>query len=150
MFWLRFWFWCATIIDSIKSCVAATKRCVFNYCITRYSPQSMYYLQNGQWVFKGPHYSPETIKYMYSAKKHMIETPQGRREGRTARWPWLGVVERHRKKEMTDFFSGLRVQVQESPSIPIVLALFSHQKGWMPQGPLDITTRMGDEIVINT
>ena len=80
----------------------------------------------------------------YDSEKHTIFIGT---EEKTARWPWLSVVSEGR--DLSDFFSSLRITKDCSISNEAAMYLFAHQKGWFPDNELEITLRDGSVEKVN-
>lgn len=110
--------------------------------------RDMYLLTNGSWVDVSPHYSTEQITWCYNCELKTLAKPTDTYPHRTRRWDWLSVIA-DSGRDMSDFFSGLRISVGHSIAADKVLALFAYQNGWSPTGRLRILLRTGDEEVVD-
>jgi len=127
------------------------RRRLFYSILRIYDPRPMYLLQNGQWVDIGPGFSNDQIAWIYDAPHHMLYRSGEAVVGRGIRWSWLGAVEAGgEQRDLTDFFTELRISQTPTPSVSAMLGLFAHQKGWMPRGQLQVTRRDGEEMLIES
>jgi len=155
MSWVRF---CITIAawyqrakEAWVSKMRALRSRLFYRILHLYDPRTMFLLQNGQWVDKGAGFRTEQIAWIYDAPYHMLYRSGEAVVGRGIRWSWLGVVEAGgEQRDLTDFFTELRISQAPTPSVSAMLGLFAHQKGWMPRGQLQITRRDGEEMLIES
>lgn len=111
--------------------------------------RDMVYLTNDTWVDVGSGYPAEQFTWRYDAEHHRILRSTERIEERAGRWHWLSVVEESSGRDMSDFFAGLRISSNATISGAQALSLFTHQKGWMPQGTLVVIDRYGAEHRVN-
>lgn len=107
--------------------------------------RDMVYLTNDTWTDIGRGYPTNQIAWRYDAEYHRILRSTERVEERAGRWQWLSVVEETSGRDMSDFFAGLRISSSASITAAQVIALFVHQKGWLPQGTLCVIDRFGNE-----
>lgn len=153
MSWVRFWLtvaaWYQTAAEAWTAKVREWRRRVFYRILHLYDPRSMYMLLNGQWVDVGSGFRTEQIAWVYDAPHHMLYRPTETVAGRGIRWPWLGAAEvGGEERDLSDFFTELRVSSAPSPPVIAVLNLFAHQKGWVPRGQIAVTRRDGEEMLI--
>lgn len=107
--------------------------------------RDMVYLTNDTWTDIGKGYPNYQCLWRYDAEHHRILRPTDSIDERAGRWQWLSVVEESSGRDMSDFFAGLRISSSASISAAQVIALFVHQKGWLPQGTLSVLNRFGNE-----
>lgn len=155
MSWIRFCITIAAWYQRTKEAWVSKMRTLRSYLfysiLHLYNPRTMFFLQNGQWVDKGPGFRTEQIAWIYDAPHHMLYRSGEAVVGRGIRWHWLGAVEAGgEQRDLTDFFTDLRISQAPTPTVSAMLALFAHQKGWMPRGQIQITCRDGEEIMIES
>lgn len=142
--------WYQWVAEQTHTCLQQFRTTLFYKLLHRYEPRSMFLLKNGQWVDVGHGFRIDQVIWMYDAGRHMLHRPLEPVAGRGDRWPWLGVAEHTEGgRDLTDFFTELRIIRVQPPSVATILGLFAHQKGWMPTGHLAITRRDGEEMVID-
>jgi hypothetical protein len=119
--------------------------------IARRAGYDMALLQTGQWI---PLMGPVSIHYtkaVYDAASHTILLPEkpekperqekpGKPE-KAERWRWLSVGD---TEQISDFFSSLRHSSSLSISNQEAMNLFACQKGWLPEGDVEVTLRSGE------
>jgi len=105
--------------------------------------RDMVLLTNGSWIDATARVNPLQVAARYDADKHVVS---GKQETETVRWGWLDAVQGERN--MSDWFSSLRVTRDAGLSNRSALMLYAHQTGWVPsiEEPVLIVTRMGMEI----
>ena len=124
---------------------------LFYNILYMYDPRPMYLLQNGQWVDRGAGFHQDQVAWIYDAPHHMLYRPGEAVVGRGTRWHWLGAVEVDgEQRDLTDFFTELRISQAPAPTVPAILGLFAHQKGWVPRGQIQVTRRDGEEMLIES
>jgi hypothetical protein len=101
-------------------------------------------LINSAWFDASPLYPADLVRATYSAERHEI-TGSGP-ESRLVRFKWLSAISEGR--DLSDFFAPLRLSEGLFISDDALLALYAHQKGYMPVRPLTVVTRDGVESVI--
>lgn len=108
--------------------------------------RDMVLLRNGQWVDVSPEFQPADITWHYDSITHRLTKATA---APVTRWKWLGAVSVARGRDMSDFFSELRISRGEVISDAKVVDLFIHQKGWNPGSQLRVIDRMtaAEEIV---
>lgn len=141
--------WYQQVREAWTAKVREVRTRLFYRILRLYEPRSMYLLQNGQWVDIGPGFRNEQISWVYDAPHHMLYRSGEAVAGRGTRWQWLGAVEAAgEQRDLTDFFTELRISRAPAPPVVTVLGLFAHQKGWMPRGQIQVTRRDGEEMLI--
>jgi len=82
-------------------------------------------------------------KAFYDAERHAIlsgpDTP-------LKRWHWLAVITDRQEADnivLSDFFCDLRVSANLSITDKEAMHLFACQKGWLPEGDMDVVLRNG-------
>lgn len=103
----------------------------------------MHLLRGRQWIDTSVRVPTEEILYTYDAEKHVISSS----EGRSQRWSWLSVVTRD-GVDISEFFSSLRVPVENTLTAANVLMLYAHQKGILYMRDLEVMGRDGSNIVL--
>lgn len=150
--WTRFLltiaYWYDWLAERTHTTIRNLCMILFYRLLHKYPARTMFLLRNGQWVDVGPGFPIEQVVWIYDAKQHLLSRPTETGFGRGERWPWLGAID-SRGRDLSDFFSSLRISRGPTPAAMIVLALFACQKGWMPEGEIGITRRDGEEMVIN-
>lgn len=122
----------------------------FYWLLARLESRSMVQLQSGQWMECRPGFAADQVAWIYDGERHLLYRPGEQVAGRGQRWPWLGAVEdREGGRDLSPFFAELRLSQGPAPPVTTALALFAHQKGWMPRGELAVTLRTGDEMVFD-
>ena len=101
----------------------------------------MVLLKNGQWLPQTSNIPESEITMTYSAAAHAIRIP--RSNAALKRWEWLSVTAEGR--DLSDFFSGLRITTGATLATPQIMMLFAHQKGWFPLNELSVVMRDGTE-----
>jgi hypothetical protein len=99
---------------------------------------SLILLQTGQWLPMGTAVELKYIKAIYDATEHLVHAPGSTKE--PTLWFWKEA--RCGSHNLTAFFSGLRYTGIYLSTLD-VLMLYAHQKGWVPDGPVEITYRNG-------
>ena len=130
-----------TIQDRMYGCIGRCRRRLLP--IAKYDGYDMVLLQSGYWIMTDidtARIPASHIKARYNAETHTIVSDHG---PKMKRWDWLGVVTAD-GKDISDFFCGLRYTIGLSLDQSDVLFLFAHQKGWYPNGAIEITFRSGD------
>lgn len=103
--------------------------------------RDMVLLTNGQWVDASPEFQPADIVWHYDSITHRL-TRARQAAAPVTRWKWLGAASIARGRDMSDFFSELRISRGEMLADAKVIDLFIHQKGWNPGSHLRIIDRM--------
>lgn len=106
--------------------------------------RDMVLLTNRSWIDANDSIPPTCIAIYYNSDTHTVQTAG--RQGRLGRLPWLSVIAHG--KDISEFFSRLRISDQVCLTDEEMLMLFAHQTGWLATGKLDITLRSGDEVKI--
>ncbi len=155
MFWARLCLWIAASVERAqewcKAHVQAYRLSWFYWLLSRLQNRPMVLLQSGQWVEKSSGFDMSQIVWIYDGERHLLHRPGEQVRGRGERWPWLGAIEdMEGGRSLSDFFAELRLSRGPAPPVATALALFAHQKGWMPRGELLVTLRNGDEIVFDS
>jgi hypothetical protein len=104
--------------------------------------RDMVLLMNRSWIDANDSIPPTCIATYYNSDTHTVQTVG--RHGRLGRLPWLSVIAHG--KDISEFFSRLRISDQVCLTDEEVLMLYAHQTGWLPTGELDVTLRSGDEV----
>ena len=105
--------------------------------------RDMVLLTNGQWVDASPEFQAADIAWHYdSITRRLTKTHSA---APVARWKWLSAVSVTRGRDMSDFFSELRISRGELLADAKVVDLFIHQKGWNPGSQLRVIERMTAE-----
>jgi len=127
-------------------CRKAFQRCRRNYVtpLALQGGRDMVLLRSGGWVDALPDIPEEAISCRYLADQQQIVYAGG---SRLVRFPWLAVVDE--THDMTDFFTDLRISVGQDIMNEDVMSLYTHQRQRFPRGPIQITTRDGDEIELD-
>jgi len=154
MSWFRFWMtmaaWYQWAAEAWTARMRRWRAALFYRILYRYEPRTMFLLQSGQWVDAGPRFDMDQIAWVYDAPRHMLYRSRETIVGRGIRWPWLGALEAGgEERDLTDFFTELRVSSAPTPPVAAALGLFAHQKGWLPQGHIVVTRRDGEEMLID-
>jgi len=105
--------------------------------LVQFGGRDMILLTHDHWTDAMP-IPPAHIIAHYDSEKHTIFIGS---DDKTARWPWLSVVSEGR--DLSDFFTSLRITKGCSISTEAVILLYAHQKGWFPANELEITLRDG-------
>lgn len=105
--------------------------------------RDMVLLTNGQWVDVSPEFQTADIAWHYDSITHRLT--KIRSTAPVTRWKWLSAVSVTRERDMSDFFSELRISRGEALADAKVVDLFIHQKGWNPGSHLRIIDRMTAE-----
>jgi len=107
----------------------------------------MVLLRTGGWVDSLADIPEEAISCRYNAEKqHIVFTDSS--NNRLVRFPWLSVVDE--SHDMTEFFTDLRITAEHDLLHEDVMSLYMHQRLRYPAAPIQITTRDGDEIELNS
>ena len=111
----------------------------------------MVLLRSGQWIPLMRPVSDQYAKAVYDATSHTIRSPEKpekpekpenqERQEKPERWRWLTVGT---EQEISDFFSSLRHSSSLSISNQEAMNLFASQKGWLPEGDVEVTLRSGE------
>lgn len=141
-------YWYEMLAKQVSRTIYSLQNLLFYTLLHKYQPRTMILLHNGQWVDVGPGFPNEHVSWIYDAHQHLLSRPNEAIVGRGERWSWLGAID-SRGRDMSDFFSSLRISRGPAPPAQTILALFACQKGWMPEGEIGITRRDGEEIVID-
>jgi hypothetical protein len=154
MSWMRFWMtmaaWYQWASESWTARMRQWRAALFYHLLYKYDPRSMLLLQSGQWVDIGRGFHMTQVAWVYDSAHHMLYRPGENIVGRGIRWPWLGALEAGGdERDLTDFFTELRVSSAPTPAVPAVLGLFAHQKGWLPRGRIVVTRRDGEEMLLD-
>lgn len=107
--------------------------------------RDMVLLTNGQWVDVSPEFQPADIAWHYDSITHRLTRSRLPSTVPVTRWKWLGATSVARSRDMSDFFSELRISRGEVLSDAKVVDLFIHQKGWNPGSQLRVIERMTAE-----
>jgi hypothetical protein len=111
----------------------------------------MILLRTGAWVDCSRGFAPDQVRAIYNAETHCVtavgaEGTLGSRD----RWPWLAAAETEgARRDLSDFFGGLRVSQSLGLTSAAILGLFVCQKGWMPRGTLSVTQRDGTVMLVD-
>jgi hypothetical protein len=105
--------------------------------LVQFGGRDMILLTHDHWTDAMP-VPPAHIIAHYDYEKHTIFIGS---DDKTARWPWLSVVSEGR--DLSDFFTSLRITKGCSISTEAAILLYAHQKGWLPANELEITLRDG-------
>jgi hypothetical protein len=95
------------------------------------------------WFDASPLFPAELVRATYSAERHEITRSEG---GRLGRCKWLSVTSEGR--DLSEFFAPLRQTDGLYISDEELVALYAHQKGYLPVKPLTVVGRDGSESVI--
>jgi hypothetical protein len=106
--------------------------------------RDMVLLRNGQWVDTSPEFAATDVQWQYDSITHRIVRPTTA-EGPVTRWKWLSATSMQNGRDMSDFFSDLRISRGEPLADTKVIELFIHQKGWNPGMSLRVVNRMSAE-----
>jgi hypothetical protein len=111
----------------------------------------MMLLRTGAWVDCSRGFAPDQVRAIYNAETHCVTTVGAEGTlGSRDRWPWLAAVETEgSRRDLGDFFGGLRVSQSLGLTPAAILGLFACQKGWMPRGTLSATLRDGTEMIVD-
>lgn len=106
--------------------------------------RDMVLLTNGQWVDVSPEFQPADIAWHYDSITHRLTKtrPLSAAVVQMTRWKWLGATSVARDRDMSDFFSELRISRGEALADAKIIDLFIHQKGWNPGSHLRVIDRM--------
>lgn len=104
--------------------------------------RDMVLLMNGQWVDVSPEFQAADISWHYDSITRRLTRP---RLPATARWKWLSATSVTQGRDMSDFFSELRISRGENIADAKIVDLFIHQKGWNPGSHLRIIDRITAE-----
>jgi hypothetical protein len=99
----------------------------------------MVLLNNGMWADASPDFNQTEITWYYDSITHRLTNGSGP----VTRWKWLGATARGR--DMSDFFSELRISRGGVLPDAKVVELFIHQKGWNPGNQIQIIDRVTAE-----
>ena len=134
------------IQSRLDECKVAFQRCRRTYVtpLVLQGGRDMVLLRSGGWVDALPDIPEEAISCRYLADEQQIVYAGG---ARLVRFPWLSVVDA--SHDMTDFFTDLRISSSQDIMNEDVMSLYCHQRQRFPQGPIQITTRDGDEIELD-
>lgn len=122
------------------------RRILLPLCLWR--GRDMVLLTNGQWVDVSPEFQTADIEWYYDSITHHLTKARSSTPSVAApvtRWKWLSAVSVTRERDMSDFFSELRISRGEVLADAKVVNLFIHQKGWNPGSQLRIIDRMTAE-----
>jgi len=148
--WLRF----ASVLSVILGFIERTSVWI-GWCrrsvllpIARHAGYDMVLLRTGQWIpLMGP-VCDQYAKAVYDATSHTIRSSENQerperqeRQERPERWRWLSVGT---EQEISDFFSSLRHSSSLSITNQEAMNLFASQKGWLPEGDVEVTLRSGE------
>jgi len=142
--WLRF----ASVLSVILGFIERTSVWI-GWCrrsvllpVARHAGYNMVLLRSGQWIpLMGP-VSIQHAKAVYDAASHTIRSPENQEKPeRQERWRWLSVGT---EQEISDFFSSLRHSSSLSITNQEAMNLFASQKGWLPEGDVEVTLRSGE------
>lgn len=107
--------------------------------------RDMVLLRNGQWVDVSPEFQAADITWRYDSIAHRLMRGQLPETAPVTRWKWLGATSIGRGRDMSDFFSELRISRGEVIADAKVVDLFVHQKGWNPGSQLRVIDRITAE-----
>jgi hypothetical protein len=107
--------------------------------------RDMVLLTNGQWVDASPEFQATDVTWIYDSITHRLTKARLSPTAPVMRWKWLGAVSVARARDMSDFFSDLRISRGEMLADAKVIDLFIHQKGWNPGSQLRVIDRMTAE-----
>lgn len=107
--------------------------------------RDMVLLTNGQWVDASPEFQATDIVWHYDSITHRLTRARLSATAPVTRWKWLGATSVARGRDMSDFFSELRISRGEVLADAKVVDLFIHQKGWNPGSQLRVIDRMTAE-----
>jgi len=132
--------WLASLQTAREMAVMYAEHLRHNYLLplAQIGGQNMQLLKNGQWI--PGNVQASNVVALYDLTTHTIVGCQAE-VSKTTRWPWLSVVAG--EKDLSDFFAGLRITSGSTISDESALMLFAHQKGWVPDGEINITLRDG-------
>jgi hypothetical protein len=151
------WLGVASVLSVIQGLIERTSFWI-GWCrrsillpIARHAGYDMMLLQTGQWI---PLMGPMSVPYakaVYDAASHTIRSQerqekaerQERQENQETqeRWRWLSVGN---QEDITEFFTRLRHSSSLSISNQEAMNLFGCQKGWLPEGDVEVTLRSGE------
>lgn len=147
------WLGVASILSMIQRLIERTSL-LLGVCRRRLLPfarasgYDMVLLRTGQWI---PLMGPLRIQYMkavYDATSHTIlDSQKAEKQEKTEkaekqeRWRWLSVGD---VEQISEFFSSLRHSSSLSISNQEAMNLFASQKGWLPEGDVEVTLRSGE------
>ena len=145
--WLRF----ASVLSVILGFIERTSVWI-GWCrrsillpIARHAGYDMVLLRTGQWIPLMRPVSDQYAKAVYDAASHTIRSPENQEkpenQERQERWRWLSVGD---TEQISDFFSSLRHSSSLSISNQEAMNLFASQKGWLPEGDVEVTLRSGE------
>jgi len=132
-------------ILKLSICKAANiirRRWLFPYIAA--GGRDMVLLTNRSWIDANDSIPPTCIATYYNSDTHTVYSAG--RQGRLGRLPWLSVIAHG--KDISEFFSRLRISDQVCLTDEEMLMLFAHQTGWLPTGVLDVTLRSGDDVKV--
>lgn len=144
----------ASIAESVRAqAVLALHRARFLllWWLLSLGARPMMLLRTGAWVECSRGFAPDQVRAIYNAETHCVtavgaEGTLGSRD----RWPWLAAVETEgSRRDLSDFFGGLRVSQSLGLTSAAILGLFACQKGWLPRGTLSVTQRDGTVILVD-
>ena len=114
--------------------------------LAHWGGRDMLLLKNGAWVDAHAEVPTGQVAVRYSAEQHVVlpaTTSVG--PARSQRWQWVEASQGSR--DMSEWFSGLRLQGGALITPKDALMLYAHQNAWVPceQTPVRILTRRGQE-----
>jgi hypothetical protein len=138
------------LIERTSLWIGWCRRCVL-LPIARRAGYDMVLLQTGQWIpLMGP-VSVQHTKAVYYAASHTILSPikpekqekaeRQEKAEKQERWRWLSVGD---TGQISEFFASLRHSSSLSISNQEAMNLFACQKGWLPEGDVEVTLRSGE------
>lgn len=144
------WLWIANILSVIQRFIEKTSlwigrgwRRLLPFAIR--AGYDMVLLRSGYWIPRICDVSETNTKAIYDADTHRILDP-AMADKPAKRWDWLSVNtgRQNRDTEISDFFSGLRHSASLIISNQEAMYLFASQKGWLPEGDIEVTLRTGE------
>jgi hypothetical protein len=105
--------------------------------------RDMVLIKNGQWVDFSPEFHETDIDWHYDSITHRLT--KARSVVPMLRWKWLGAFSMGKERDMSDFFSELRISRGEALADAKVVDLFIHQNGWNPGSQLRVIDRVTAE-----
>lgn len=117
--------------------------------LAHWGGRDMLLLRNGVWV-DGYSIVPSVyVTARYDAENHTVGPSIDVSGGRAVRWNWVEAVQGAR--DMSDWFSGLRLTGGLTLGPRDALMLYAHQNAWVPdfEEPVRIVTRRGVEETVH-
>ena len=106
--------------------------------------RNMALLTSGMWVDASPDIPVTSVAWMYDALNHRLVRAGSPETTPFRRWKWLSATS-DCGRDMSEFFSDLRiVRGAELPDAKVI-ELFVHQKGWVPGRVLRVVDRVSAE-----